>query len=66
MKKILFMLAVAIMAAAILCPAADAQEMSKKDFKTTSIRLPPPTTSPKRTSRIHSQNSTHHSWKARR
>ena len=33
MKKILFMLAVAIMAAAILCPAANAQEMSKKDFK---------------------------------
>ena len=27
------MLAVAIMAAAMLCPAADAQEMSKKDFK---------------------------------
>ena len=27
------MLAVAIMAAAMFCPAADAQEMSKKDFK---------------------------------
>jgi len=33
MKKFIFMLAVAIMAAAMLCPAADAQEMSKKDFK---------------------------------
>ncbi len=27
------MLAVAIMAAAMFCPAADAQEMTKKEFK---------------------------------
>ena len=33
MKKILFMCLVALMAAAIFCPAADAQEMTKKDFK---------------------------------